>query len=801
MSAMNSSQLLALGQSHAAIKHAKRLTGWNNYHIEGNTVICKADRGSIAITFVSETLVRIRAWLGEYDSQQETGIVCSQNTEKPVTTAPVIKVEEPTDSILHIFANALEVFVNKTDFTLRILFEGRQIISDSSLFWNRKSFTISHTLGTEESVYGLGEKTGYLDKRGKTYEMWNTDVFAAHTATTDPLYVSIPFYVKLTNEYACGVYFDNSWRTRFDMGETNPDIAEVSAPAGNLDYYVIAGESLPSVLQQYTRLTGPSALPPRWAISHHQSRYSYKSEQEVLEITKGFTERNLECASIHLDIHYMEENRTFTWNEDTFPEPAEMSKKLAQEGIRLTAIVDPAIKVDPQYEIYREMVSSGFQCRYADGKPYIGKVWAGESLFPDFVREDVRLWWGEKVVTFMDTYGIEGIWHDMNEPAVFNDQSTMDVDVCHGDKTADSHARYHNLYAYYECMASFDAIRKSRGVRPFILTRAGFSGIQKYAAIWSGDNRSMWEHLELSLPMLLNMGMSGLPFVGADIGGFSFNSSPELLVRWYQLGMFYPFARNHCSEGARNQEPWSFGEKTEKDIVSSMRLRERLIPDFYTSFYHATTTAIPVMRGLAWDYPKDSVVRQIYDQFLFGNGLMGAPVLRPGVRIRQVYLPKGIWFNWHSGEKLEGDKWILADAPLEQMPLFIRAGSFLVTDEKEKNCISLTLWYDDSISSGTWNIYSDDGISFDHESGEYALDTLSWERTGNTVNLTQKTEGNTQLRNHSIIRLVIRNFPTCAEVTADGITVDSIVAQPENLASKTSITLDANFKRVLFQLS
>lgn len=793
---MNSSELLSYSTKHAVRRKERTLSSWQGFSREGTTVECHAKNGSLAVSFVTETIVRVRVWLGDYQERRETGIVRLAEIQVPGLALAVSEQAgtEGTKS-LKIAGSRITVLVDQSNFTVRVLLDGRELASDTApVSWNRQSFTLRHRLDGEESVYGLGEKTGYLDKRGKTYHMWNSDVFSAHTATTDPLYVSIPFFVRLGNGIACGFYLDNSWRTSFDLGETDPLETSISAPGGNLDYYLIGGADLGSILPQYAALTGSSAMPPRWAIGHHQSRYSYKTADEVREIAAGFVDRKLACASIHLDIHYMDGNRTFTWDEDAFHDPDDMSAELLEKGIRLTAIVDPAIKADPEYEIYREMVAGGFQCRYADGKPYVGKVWPGECVFPDFVRADVRAWWGEKVVDFMNRYGIEGIWHDMNEPAVFNAESTMDVTVCHGTEPMDSHARYHNLYAYYECMASHDAIRAARGKRPFILTRAGFSGIQKYAAVWTGDNRSMWEHLELSLPMLLNMGLSGIQFVGADIGGFSYNAGPELLARWYQLGMFYPFARNHCAEHARRQEPWSFGEPTEGIVTAAMRLRERLLPDFYTSFRLASTEARPVMRPLVWDYPDDPALRHIYDQFLFGDGLMGAPILRPGMRVRQVYLPEGVWYGFHDGERLEGGRWILAEAPLDRMPLFVRAGSTLVSDEGIAGELTVTVWVDDAVAGGSWAIYSDDGLGYGHETGEYAMDRIEWKREGDGLVFSGSLEGNPDFRNHRTIRLELRNAKGYRPALVDGVSVTGEVSPPRAVAH-----IPAGFGRVEFR--
>ena len=663
---------------------------------------------------------------------------------------------------------SLTVEIRKSDFTVRIQSGDSTLVESARPFgWKGNAFEARIRLFPDQHIYGLGEKTGFLDKRGKRYVMWNSDVFAAHTSTTDSLYVSVPFFICVGEKSCYGFYLDNSWRTVFDMGETEPDEYAVCADGGNLDFYVIAGNTPADVLSSYIGLTGSTPLPPAWSLGYHQSRFSYRSEEEVLGLAEEFSRREIPCAAIHLDIHHMEGYRTFTWDEEAFPDPEGMTSALRGHGIRAVSIVDPGIKVDSSYPVYREMADRQYWCRHADGTPFVGDVWPGRSVFPDFVREDVRRWWGEKIVEYLQRHGIEGVWHDMNEPAVFSDTSTMDTQVLHGNPAGDTHERYHNMYGLLENMASYEAIKEKTGKRPFILTRAGFAGIQRYAAVWTGDNRSMWEHLELSLPMLLNMGLSGISFIGADIGGFSFNSDPELLVRWYQLGALYPFARNHCENNARHQEPWSFGPDVERMVTESIRFRYRLMPDLYTSFHLARETGRPVIRPLLYDFPRDRTVFSIYDQFLFGDSLMAAPVLRPGSRNRAVYIPEGVWFDYHTGERHEGGSWIVADAPLERMPMFVRAGSFLMTDD-DTGALTISLYPDESAKRHEWQLYCDDGESFSYQSGEYLLDTFRYEYVDGRMLLSRAGRHENYTCKYRLFRVAINGSRTFASVQVDG---------------------------------
>ena len=769
---MNSSELLSRPEGSASGRGGKTLRGWSGMERMAAGIACRAKNGGVRIAFADDGVVRVTSHYGDYRPESETGVVLKPSGE------PAFTVDE-TDSAVTIARAATAVTISKADFTVSVVRDGVRLTEDRApCSWRGASFRIEQELRERESVYGLGEKTGFLDKRGRTYAMWNTDVFAPHTSVTDPLYVSVPFFIVLGSERRFGFFLDNSYRSRFDMGEGDENAYTVSAEGGNLDYYVICGETPEEIVARYAGLTGRSPMPPAWAIGHHQSRYSYRSEAEVLSIAEEYRRRDIPCEAIHLDIHHMDGFRTFTWDENQFPEPAAMTEDLKKSGIRTVAILDPGIKVDPDYPAYRELMEGGLFCRYADGRPYVGKVWPGETAFPDFVREEGRRWWAEKVLDFMDSFGVDGIWHDMNEPSVFNEDSTMDARVVHGGPGVDSHARYHNLYALYQNQAVYDAAVKKRNRRPFILTRAGFAGIQRYAAVWTGDNRSMWEHLEMSIPMILNMGLSGLPFVGADIGGFANNADGELLVRWYQAGAFYPFARNHCELEARPQEPWAFGTERERLIRAAIRLRYSLMAEFYTAFHRSHRSGRPVLRPLVYDFPNDPNVRAVHDQFLFGDSLMVAPVVRPGSDHRMAYLPEGAWFDFRTGERLEGGRWVVREAPIDRIPIFIRGGRCLMTVDPDAQpghgTLTFTLFLSGSTPSHAWQVYADDGESLDYERGIYRLDLFRYRYDGSNLRIERGSEGTSFPTQYAAYRFVIVTEAPLASVRVDGKDVEAV---------------------------
>jgi alpha-glucosidase len=771
---MNSSELLLKGEKEKEGGIFHGLERWRGFARRGPGVRCLASNGSLGIEFAREGVVHVTAHEGAAKPDRRAPPELS-GAEEAWGARAVEAVVEETDRELVVSSGEMRVAVAKRDFSLSFSYAGESLTSAAApALWNGAAIRLDLELARGDLVYGLGEKTGFLDKRGREYVMWNSDVFQAHNSTLDPLYVSIPFYIGFNARRAYGFFLDNTHRSRFDVGATREDVCSITAPGGLVDYYVIGGPGLPGVLARYTALTGRAPIPPRWSIGNQQSRYGYQSQGEIEEVAREFKERGLPLDAIYLDIDYMDGNRAFTWDEDRFPDPAAMAERLGASGVRTVAIIDPGIKIDSQYAVYREMVSEGLCCKYADGKDYAGEVWPGLTVFPDFLKEEARDWWGSRELGFMRRFGIEGIWHDMNEPAVFNSTSTMDEEVLHGSEGL-THAACHNAYASLENRAAYEAIRAGTGKRPFLLSRAGFAGIQRYAAVWTGDNRSMWEHLEMSLPMLLNMELSGLSFVGADIGGYTCDTSAELLVRWYQLGAFYPLCRNHCEQKARAQEPWSFGEANEAIIREALRLRYALLPELYTAFFQAHCHGTPIMRPLVFDFPLDRAVHSIYDQFLFGDGLMIAPVLRPGVDHRIVYLPEGTWIDYNGGERYLGPQWIVGEAPIERIPMYIRAGHALMTQVPGRNAYDLpsgelriAISVDPSVPDHRFQLYDDDGESFGYEEGEYYLDGFRAEYDGDALRITRTSEQAGCPNRFKKYRFVLSGLGPWSRIEVDG---------------------------------
>lgn len=602
----------------------------------------------------------------------------------------------------------------------------------------------------EDHFYGFGEKTGFLDKRGEKMTMWNSDVYAPHNPETDALYQSIPYFMTVRNGNASGIFFDNTFKTTFDF-KSNNDTYSFSAEGGQLDYYILAGPTPKDVIEQYTDLTGRMPLPPKWALGYHQSKYSYKSEQEVRELVSKFKQKQIPIDAIYFDIHYMNGYRVFTFDRAAFPDPKKLISGLKQEGIHVVPIVDPGVKKDPNYHIYKEGVLQNHFCKYLEGDLYLDEVWPGISAFPDFTKTETQKWWGKKHSFYTDL-GIEGIWNDMNEPAVFNKTKTMDLDVVHdNDGDLKTHQELHNVYGLLMGKATYEGLEQQlNGKRPFLLTRAGYAGIQRYAAVWTGDNRSFWEHLEMSLPMCMNLGVSGIPFSGPDVGGFAHDSNGQLLTRWMQVGAFTPFFRNHNALDTVRQEPWSFGEKYEKIIKKYIQLRYQWLPHLYTLFMEASRTGIPVMRPLFLEYPNDPKTTNLSDQFLIGDNVLIAPIMRPDTYHRVVYLPEGDWVDYWTDDSFQGGIHILVEADLETLPIFIKKGSMIAhgaikhsTMASETN-MEIHL-YPNEKGEMTYTLYDDDGETFAYEKGDYFLKKITCQQTPNDIQLSINNE-NTSIK-------------------------------------------------------
>ncbi|MFC5712943.1 glycoside hydrolase family 31 protein [Thalassorhabdus alkalitolerans] len=710
---------------------------------ENKSFIGKCEAGMIQILFYRDDIVRIMM-----DHKKEPTLSSSH-----AVIAEPEKVDlrvHDEDSYITIQSPLLTLFLYKNPCRIKAVDkDGRTMVSE-------KEKGMGHSPGgevicykemdREDHFYGFGEKTSFLDKRGEKMTMWNSDVFAPHNPEIDALYESIPYFMTVNQGKAYGIFFDNTYKTTFDM-KTYKETYSFSAEGGLINYYLMAGPEPKDVITQYSYLTGRMPLPPKWAIGYHQSRYSYETEEEVRELVKNFKEKQIPLDAVYLDIHYMNGYRVFTFDEERYPDPGKLMNDLKKEGIHVVPIVDPGVKTDPEYPSYLEGVKGDHFCKYVDGKMYNGDVWPGNSAFPDFTNEKTRKWWGDKHDFYVDK-GIEGIWNDMNEPAVFNETKTMDTEVMHGnDGDPKTHRELHNVYGLLMGKATYEGMKAQlKGKRPFLLTRAGYSGVQRYAAVWTGDNRSFWEHLQMALPMCMNLGVSGVPFCGPDVGGFAHDATGQLLARWTQVGAFTPFFRNHSALDTVRQEPWSFGEEIEDIVKKYIDLRYVWMPHLYTLFKEASTTGIPVMRPLFLEYPEDKETTNLSDEFMIGDSVIVAPILQPDKNHRAVYLPEGSWIDYWTGEEYRGSDYHLVKAPLDRLPIFIKKGAIIALGEKkmstEQKEEKITFHIYPSSNGGEYYFYEDDGSTFNYREGKMYEGVLRYQIIGNVIDLTFETKVN-----------------------------------------------------------
>jgi len=588
-------------------------------------------------------------------------------------------------------------------------------------------------------------------------QFWNAELPGYH-AGFDPLYQSIPFCLGMDGPRAHGLYVDNTFRQWWDLGEPGTTGASIAVADGALTVYLFTAPEPKSVLNRWTDLVGRIPLPPLWAMGYQQSRWSYYPENVVRGIAGEFRSRAIPCDVIWFDIDYMQGFKVFTWDPDRFPNPARLIEDLKADGFQSVLMLDPGVKVEEGYPVYEELKAAGFYVKNPDGSPFVGPVWPGDCLFPDFTNPACRAWWGDLYRPLLEQ-GAAGFWNDMNEPAVFEAEGhTMPMDVLHdGDGRPDSHLRYHNVYGMQMVRATYEGVRRNRPrERAFVLTRSGFAGTHRYAATWTGDNRADWEGLWLSLPMVMNFGLSGQALSGPDIGGFMGDPTPELFTRWIQAGALFPFCRCHHAaskhEGefdrldASAQEPWSHGGEYEAVNRASIELRYRLLPYLYTLAEEAARTGVPILRPLFLEYPDDPRCKGLDDQFLLGRDLLCAPVLQEGATSRTVYLPPGDWYDFWSGERLEGGRDLTVEAPLSHLPLYVRAGAVLPmqpvvqhTGEMRDEPLILRAYLDNGRAEG--EVYEDDGITLDFERGAFRRTRAVVTREGGEANVEMASEG------------------------------------------------------------
>ena len=656
------------------------------------------------------------------------------------------------------------LFITRTDGS--VVLDARSEQGNSYYRHLNGSFISQRKAAMADNIFGLGEKTGRQNRRGRDFTLWNVDVLnptasgeftsaldsqdprANNTSVDfDPYYVSIPFFYHqdaATGKVSAS-FVDNSYRSTYDFSQ--PNQLSFRFEGGQLSEYIFGGPDISEILRDYTWLTGRMELPPIWALGYHQCRWHGYNHDSLIALAKKHRDLGIPLDVLWLDIDHMDGYRVFTWNKELFPDIRQTLKQLGEMGIRVITIIDPGVKAEAGYAVYDSGKANDVFCITEGGDEYIGQVWPGNTAFPDFVKPEARSWWGALNAQHVQS-GLAGIWNDMNEPAT--GEIAAERMRFGGGKY--SHERYHNTYALLMAMGTVEGLKEAiPNLRTFVLSRAGSPGIQRYAANWMGDNMSRWDHLWLSTPMGNGLGLSGQAFVGADIGGFGEDSNPELFARWIQHGALSPFARNHNMVNQIDQYAFSFGDQVLEVAREAIALRYKLMPYIYSQFALAAETGAPVQRSLVFDYQYEKAVANLDDQYLFGQSLLVAPVYAAGAVAREVYFPTGEWLDWHTGQSVvsaQGSTLQVA-APLQRIPLFVKAGAVIptwpgnpqTTMGYQPQELELQVWVPGQDAVVESVLHEDDGLTLDSSDSKYLKTLIRLERTGSQLSISGTVVG------------------------------------------------------------
>jgi len=546
-----------------------------------------------------------------------------------------------------------------------------------SFFSTPAKLSMSLKMELNDHFFGLGEKAFPLDRKRTKSTMMNQDAsgLRRYTWGSDPLYVSIPFFIALRDGNATGFFVNSTSALNFDFGIARYDEVRVEVPGESAEVFLLEGPSMEQVVERYAILTGRPLDPPAWALGYQASRYSYFPQDAVVEVAKRHLESEVPLDAIYLDLDYMDERKIFTWGKD-FPDPRQMIEKLHSMGTHLVTIVDHGIKLDQNYPLFASGLGKFVET--SDGEIFVDRLWPGNCAYPDFFRKEARDWWSSLVKSWT-SWGVDGIWLDMNEPTVL-DRNTLlrfPENAYHvlDDGRRMSHYQVRNAYPLFQAMATYQALREVQD-KPFVLSRAGYSGIQSYAFVWTGDNVSGEEDIQLQLQLIESLGLSGLPFAGCDLGGFIGRSSPDVVLKYYRAALFFPLYRNHKEREGNDQEPYALPNG--QDIKRAIDMRRYFMPYMLALAREAHLTGHPVVRPLVYEFQRDSNTYLMHDEYMVGKSLLYAPQIY-GESGRDIYVPEGRWASWWTGDVITGPKNIKS---AQEFPLFLREGGAVPTSQE-----------------------------------------------------------------------------------------------------------------------
>ena len=714
------------GSAMAQSSVVKSVGNVTDVQVNGQQVNLTTANAHVQVTVYSPSVIRVRMDRQQLGRDFSYAVIAQPEKIKATITQTGDNVSIVTDSV--------KLVIGKKPFHTTFYTLDNKVISEDetglNTSWVNESVTTYKHMQPGEHFVGLGEKTGNLDRKGNGYTNWNSDTYGYRT-DQDPIYSDIPFYIGVHHDVNYGIFMDNTYQSDFNFGASNNRFSSFSARGGEMNYYFIYHKQLADIITSYTALTGRMKMPPLWSLGYQQNRYSYYPDTEVMRIAQTLREKKIPADGITLDIHYMDKYKVFTWDKQRFPDPAKMNAKLKDMGFKLTVIVDPGVKAEKGYGVYERGLKDDIFIKYADSTNYTGEVWPGWCHFPDFTAEKGRNWWQTEIKKYADD-GISGIWNDMNEISTWGQKMPDNVLFNYDGQTA-SHLQGRNIYGLNMARASFEGFRKALNKRPFILTRSGYAGLQRYTAIWTGDNRAEDDHMLMGVRLLTSLGMSGVPFTGMDIGGFTGNPTVPLYTRWMQIGAFTPYFRNHTGVNTKSAEPWAFGEEALEIVRNYINLRYKLMPFVYSSFYESTQNGHPVVRSLAINYTHDEKVysAKYQNQYEFGNGFMVAPFASTET-YGTVYFPQGQWYNLYNDELIAGNQEKIIPVTTQALPVFVKESSIipmqsLVQSTSEKPTDTLTVHIYKGNRNNSFVYYEDDGESYNYENGSFYKRTITYD--------------------------------------------------------------------------
>ncbi len=755
----------------------------------------QAGAASLRITALRDDIIRVRITSGKHFPEDASWAVLPEPRSKSVNVQPT------QDAASVGFRTAsLDVRVERKPLRVVVRDLSGNIISADAVGrpteFQLDGFSVHKAMPGDEHYFGLGDKAGTFDRRNQAYTLWNTDIGTQEAI--DPIYKSIPFFLAIGGGRTYGLFLDNTWRTWFDFGKQSRDSYSFGAEGGPLDYYLICSPTPKQVIEGYAYLTGTHPLPPLWSLGFQQSRYSYTPESQLREIADRLRADKIPSDVLYIDIDYQDRNRPFTVNPQTFPNFPGLVADLRKQNFHLVLITDLHIAhvANQGYAPYDSGEAGNHFVKKADGSEFVGVVWPGPAVFPDFTRAQTRQWWGGLYKDFVKD-GVAGFWNDMNEPAVFDGPGkTMPLDNIHridepgfAKRTA-THAEIHNIVGLENARATYEGLLKLRpDERPFVLTRATFAGGQRYGFTWTGDNSSTWNHLRLATQQLLNLGLSGISFVGDDIGGFNASPPPDLLTRWIEVGAFNPLFRDHSTKGSLMQEVWVHGPEQEAIRRRYIETRYRLLPYIYTLADESSRTGVPMVRPIFLEFPEvftppSGGFANLDTEFLLGPSLLVAP--QPFAETLDDYVvsfPKGDWFDFWTGLKApvippEPTIVEIANAApgavfparpaihpaLDTLPVYVRGGSILPlqpliqsTDETPNGPLELRVYPGPQCSG---SLYLDDGHTLRYQHGEFLRQTFTCQSDSNSVSVNFRARQGTYAPWWKTMEVVIYNWPS-----------------------------------------